>query len=72
MLAERSLQQGGFLARCLVANTRAEPQFINREAHTLSGNASARWETLLRDLLVSYRRPANLPTGDPEPTEPAL
>lgn len=63
LLDEQSLQQGGFLARCLPAHTWAEPQHIGGESRGLSDETRARWETLIHNLLATYRQPRSLPAG---------
>lgn len=57
LLGEDSLQQGGFLARCLIAHTHAEPQPINREPLGLADSVRDAWDGLLRSLLGAYRQP---------------
>jgi hypothetical protein len=66
LLDEDSLQQGGFLARCLLAHTRAEPQHIGNENQPISEGTRRRWENLIRALLVTYRQPPTLPACEPE------
>jgi hypothetical protein len=63
------LQQGGFLARCLMAHTQAEPQLMGSEQAGVSEGTRAGWETLVRDLLTDYRRPAWLPSVELTNTE---
>lgn len=73
LLGEESLQQGGFLARCLIAHTHAEPQPIDGMEGGVPDAARARWEALVRGLLVGYRQPATLPAtkAEAEADEPA-
>ncbi len=61
LLDEESLQQGGFLARCLLAHTHAEPQHIGGDTRPITDDTSNRWENLVRNLLVTYRQPPTLP-----------
>lgn len=68
LLDEQSLQQGGFLARCLPAHTHAEPQHIGGEL-CLSADTLNRWETLIRNLLTTYRQPPTLPASENESAE---
>lgn len=69
LLDEQSLQQGGFLARCLLAHTHAEPQHIGGDVRPISDNVRSCWENLIRGLLVTYRQPPTLPAGEPEVLE---
>jgi hypothetical protein len=64
LLGEDSLQKGGFLARCLLAHTHAEPQPIDGAEGGVPDSTRARWEMLLRDLLVAYRQPVTLPASE--------
>ncbi len=64
LLGEVTLQQGGFLARCLLAHTHAEPQLIDGSERGVTDATRARWDTLIRDLLVTYRQPVTLPTKE--------
>lgn len=66
LLNEDSLQQGGFLARCLLAHTRAEPQHIGVEVRPISHDVRACWENLIRSLLIIYRQPPTLPATETE------
>jgi putative DNA primase/helicase len=66
LLGEQSLQQGGFLARCLLAHTHAEPQLLGEAARDLSDDTRNHWENLIRDLLFTYRQPRTLPAREPE------
>ncbi len=61
LLDEDSLQQGGFLARCLLAHSNAEPQHIGGDTSSISDEVRAGWKTLIRNLLVTYRQPPTLP-----------
>lgn len=72
LLGEASLQQGGFLARCLLAHTHAEPQPIDGAEGGVPDATRARWEALVRGLLVAYRQPATLPATETEADESAL
>jgi len=63
LLDEDSLQQGGWLARCLIAHTHAEPQHIGGDTSAIPLDARARWERLIRRLLVTYRQPPTLPAS---------
>ncbi len=72
LLGEASLQQGGFLARCLLAHTHAEPQPMGGAEQGVPDTTRARWEALVRGLLVSYRQPVTLPATESETDEPAL
>ena len=65
LLDEDSLQQGGWLARCLIAHTRAQPQHIGGDACGISDKTRAGWETLILSLLVTYRQPPILPASEP-------
>lgn len=69
LLGEQSLQQGGFLARCLLAHTHAEPQLLGGESRGFSDDTRNRWENLVRALLVTYRQPKTLPAREPESLE---
>jgi len=69
LLDEDSLQQGGWLARCLLAHTRAEPQHIGGETHGISDDTRTRWESLIHSLLVTYRQPPTLPAAESEETD---
>lgn len=66
LLEEQSLQQGGFLARCLLAHTYAEPQYVGGETQGLPSEACDRFENLIRDLLLTYRQPPTLPSTEVE------
>jgi|CZKV01.1.fsa_nt_gi hypothetical protein len=66
LLDEDSLQQGGFLARCLIAHTHAEPQHIGGDMCIISEPVRTGWENLIRNLLVTYRQP---PAFTPPETE---
>ena len=68
LLGEVSLQQGGFLARCLMAHTHAEPQLMGGEQAGVSEGTRTGWETIC-DLLTAYRRPAWLPSVEVTNTE---
>lgn len=69
LLGEESLQQGGFLARCLIAHTHAEPQPIDGAEGCVHDATRARWEALVRGLLVACRQPVTLPATEAD--EPA-
>ena len=71
LLGEESLQQGGFLARCLIAHTHAEPQPIDEAEGGVPDATRARWEALLRGLLVACRQPVTLPATEAKADEPA-
>ena len=64
LLDEDSLQQGGFLARCLLAHTRAEPQYIGGDVRPIADDSRSRWENLIRNLLVTYRQPPTVPVTE--------
>ena len=64
LLGEDSLQQGGFLARCLFAHSRAEAQHIGGSVSQITDKTRTGWERLIRSLLTIYRQPATLPTTD--------
>lgn len=64
LLDEDSLQQGGFLARCLLAHTHAEPQHIGGDLRPIADDSRDRWETLIRSLLMTYRQPPALPVTE--------
>ena len=64
LLDEESLQQGGWLARCLIAHTHAEPQYIGGDARPISDDVRAGWENLIRSLLIAYRQPPTLPATE--------
>jgi hypothetical protein len=66
LLDEDSLQQGGFLARCLIAHTHAEPQHIGGDSTVISDDVRNRWETLIRTLLIAHRQPLTLPGIEPK------
>jgi hypothetical protein len=66
LLNEDSLQQGGFLARCLLAHTRAEPQHIGSEINPILDDTRAHWENLVRNLLITYRQPSTSPDLEPK------
>ena len=66
LLGEQSLQQGGFLARCLLAHTQAELQHMDGELRAIPGETRHRWAALIRNLVVTYRQPRTLPAGEPE------
>ena len=63
LLDEDSLQQGGFLARCLLAHTHAEPQHIGGEARPLSDEVRSRWDSFIQDLLTVCRLLKSPDTG---------
>ena len=67
LLDEDSLQQGGFLARCLIAHTHAEPQHMGGNTPSVSDDARAAWEELLYSLLTNYRQPPTLPATESLP-----
>lgn len=64
LLDEDSLQQGGWLARCLIAHTHAEPQYIGGDVRPISDEVRAGWENLIRSLLIAYRQPPTLPATE--------
>ncbi|MFO1487360.1 MAG: DUF3987 domain-containing protein [Verrucomicrobiota bacterium] len=64
LLDEESLQQGGWLARCLIAHTHAEPQYIGGDVRPISDEVRAGWENLIRSLLITYRQPPTLPATE--------
>jgi hypothetical protein len=66
LLDQDSLQQGGFLARCLLAHTYAEPQYICAEARGLSDAMRIRWANFIYNLLTTYRQPGTLPATQDE------
>lgn len=66
LLDEDSLQQGGFLARCLLAHTHAEPQHIGGDTCTIPDDSRACWENLIRNLILTYRQPSILPATETE------
>jgi putative DNA primase/helicase len=63
LLNEQSLHQGGFLARCLLAHTRAEAQYIGGDAIGVSEEIRICWEKLIHALLTAYRQPRLLPSS---------
>jgi hypothetical protein len=64
LLDEDSLQQGGWLARCLIAHTHAEPQHIGGDTPAIPLDVRTRWERLIRSLLETYRQPQTLPAAE--------
>ena len=50
LLDEDSLQQSGFLARCLPAHTHAEPQHIGGDVQPISCDVRTCWENLTRGI----------------------
>lgn len=64
LLDEESLQQGGWLARCLIAHTHAEPQYIGGDVQPISDDVRTGWENLIRSLLITYRQPPTLPATE--------
>lgn len=68
LLDEASLQQGGFLARCLPAHTHAAPQHIGDDVGRITDDTRARWENLIRTLLIAYRQPPVLPGSESQPS----
>jgi hypothetical protein len=67
LLEDPSLQQSGFLARCLIAHTKAEPQYIGGEQVSVSAELVASWEKLISNLIATYH-PA--PAYTPLPIQP--
>jgi putative DNA primase/helicase len=61
LMDEASLQQGGFLARCLMAHTHAEPQRIGDDVPPISDDVRTRWSDLINTLLTTFRQPSALP-----------
>lgn len=59
LLNEASLSQSGFLPRCLITHTRAEPQRIEGDTQPLSEAVRSRWAALITELLDTYRLPAD-------------
>ena len=66
LLGKDSLQQSGFLARCLLAHTNAEPQYIGGNTFTISDDVRSRWENLIHNLLVACRQPSTLSDDEPK------
>jgi len=64
LLGEASLYHGGFLARCLVAHTQAQPERIEGEPVQIPDPVQDAWASLVDALLTAYRLP------EPEPTAP--
>ena len=64
LLDEDSLQQGGFLARCLIAHTHAEPQHIGGGTITITDEVRNAWANLIQNLLLTYRQPQTLPATE--------
>lgn len=67
LLDEDSLQQGGFLARCLLAHTLAEPQYIGRGDLPIPEKDRDRWQALIQSLLETYRQPQALASTNNQP-----
>ncbi len=61
LLNESSLSQSGFLPRCLITHTRAEPQRIDGDTEPLSEAVRTRWAGLVAALLNSYRFSSDQP-----------
>lgn len=70
LFGEESLTQGGFLPRCLMGHTRAEPQKIEGDSVPLPEAIRKKWNSLIEELVKAYRRPMQ-PGADGSPSNPA-
>ncbi len=69
LLEEASLTASGFLPRCLMAHTQAEPSRIEGESEQLSAATIRAWSDLVESVLMAFRRP---PLGDgTQPSAPS-
>jgi hypothetical protein len=57
ILGEDSLHQSGFLPRCLLAHTHAEPQRIEGEPSPIPESVRHEWGAVIEALLTTYRCP---------------
>ncbi|MGE3313047.1 MAG: DUF3987 domain-containing protein [Limisphaerales bacterium] len=70
LLDEASLSASGFLPRCLLAHTRAEPTRIEGETPILATTTIQGWRDLVESILMAFRLPPNS-DGSSRPSAPA-
>lgn len=67
LLSERSLVDGGLAPRLLICHTDCQPAHITGEQYVIPGEVLSAYESLIRDLLQTYRQAAEAQTIEPTP-----